>query len=126
MDRNDVWGRAGKTSNCSRVWGQRYKSSVTRLRGRRSSRPSQGQEEDQGRKGPEEDLALISKLKGQKKNPFVYAITIGTYPNGLRVQGPLRPTPELARADRARMEALRSDLEEEGTQPKEIAEQMHA
>ena len=97
-----------------------------RLRGRRSSQSSSGAEGDKGNGEPKEDLALISKLRNQTKNPYVYAITIGTYPNGLRVQGPVRPTPALARADRARMEALRADLEDEGKSPQDIAERMRA
>ena len=41
-----------------------------------------------------------------------------------QVSGPLRPTAALARADRDRMEALRTELEDRHTPKKEILEEL--
>ena len=71
-------------------------------------------------------MTFITYLKDQTVNRFKYRTQIGVFPDYGQVSGPLRPTADLARADRARMEAYRSQLEEQNKTKKEILEAMQA
>ena len=65
-------------------------------------------------------MAFITYLKNETMNKYRYRTQIGVYPDCGQVSGPLRPTADMARADRARMEACRSQLEEQGKPKKDI------